>query len=184
MTGRVTAEKTIPALTDFLAAGGTILTIGSSTALADHLGLPVTSALVERDENGVAVALPREKFFVPGSVMRARFDSSHPLAFGMDEHADVYFRRSPVFRLLPDAHTRGATPVSWFDSKKSLRSGWAWGESYLENGVGIVDAQAGAGRVFLFGPEINFRAQPHGTFKLLFNGLHIAGSNSPRKNGR
>ena len=33
-------------------------------------------------------------------------------------------------------------------------------------------AAMGIGNVFLFGPEINFRAQPHGTFKLLFNGIY------------
>jgi len=30
----------------------------------------------------------------------------------------------------------------------------------------------GEGKVFLLGPEVNFRDQPHGTFKLLFNGLY------------
>jgi hypothetical protein len=34
-----------------------------------------------------------------------------------------------------------------------------------------VEARVGKGRVLLFGPEILKRAQPHGTFKLLFNGL-------------
>jgi len=29
--------------------------------------------------------------------------------------------------------------------------------------------------VFAFGPEITFRAQPHGTFKFLFNGIYLAG---------
>jgi hypothetical protein len=28
--------------------------------------------------------------------------------------------------------------------------------------------------MFLFGPEITFRAQPHGTFKFLFNGLYLS----------
>jgi hypothetical protein len=28
--------------------------------------------------------------------------------------------------------------------------------------------------VLLVGPEITFRAQPHGTFKFLFNGIHSA----------
>jgi hypothetical protein len=26
--------------------------------------------------------------------------------------------------------------------------------------------------VYLFGPEITFRGQPHGTFKFLFNGIY------------
>jgi len=30
--------------------------------------------------------------------------------------------------------------------------------------------------VLLFGPEITFRAQPHGTFKLLFNGIYYGGA--------
>ena len=34
------------------------------------------------------------------------------------------------------------------------------------------EAQVGKGRLFIFGPEITFRAQPHGTFKLLFNGIY------------
>src|SRR5207247_7213110 len=41
MTGRVTVEKTVPELKSFLEAGGRIVTIGSSTILARHLGLPV-----------------------------------------------------------------------------------------------------------------------------------------------
>jgi len=34
-----------------------------------------------------------------------------------------------------------------------------------------VEAALGKGKVFLFGPEITFRAQPHGTFKFLFNSI-------------
>ena len=42
----------------------------------------------------------------------------------------------------------------------------------MQNAVAIADANVGKGKVFLFGPEINFRDQPHGTFKLLFNGIY------------
>jgi len=45
----------------------------------------------------------------------------------------------------------------------------------LDGGVAIADAQVGAGRLVLFGPQILFRAQPHGTFKFLFNGIVRAG---------
>jgi hypothetical protein len=33
----------------------------------------------------------------------------------------------------------------------------------------------GKGHLFLFGPEITFRGQPHGTFKFLFNGIYLSG---------
>ena len=35
-----------------------------------------------------------------------------------------------------------------------------------------VEADVGRGKLLLFGPEITFRAQPHGTFKFLFNGVY------------
>ena len=63
---------------------------------------------------------------------------------------------------------------AWFATGKPLRSGWAYGQGYLEGGVEVVEASVGKGKLFLFGPEITFRAQPHGTFKFLFNGIYLA----------
>ena len=40
-------------------------------------------------------------------------------------------------------------------------------------GVEAIDATVGKGKLFLFGPEITFRAQPAGTFKFLFNGIYM-----------
>ena len=68
--------------------------------------------------------------------------------------------------------------MAWFDSDKPLRSGWAWGQNYLEGAVAIAEANVGRGHLYLFGPEITFRAQPHGTFKFLFNGLYGGGEKS------
>ena len=61
--------------------------------------------------------------------------------------------------------------MGWFDTKTPLRSGWAWGQEHLEGGVAIIDARVGKGRLALFGPQVLFRAQPHGTFKFVFNGI-------------
>lgn len=173
MLGSVSVQKTVPQLKSFLETGGAILTIGSSTALAAHLGLPVTNALTEAAADGRPRTLPADKFSVPGSILRVKVDSGSPLAYGMPGHADVYFNRNPVFRLPPEAGFAGIQPVAWFDSETCLRSGYARGQHYLKDGTAILSVPVGKGRLFLIGPEITFRAQPHGNFKFLFNGIYL-----------
>ncbi len=167
--GSVTVADTVPQLRKFLEDGGTVLTVGSSTQLAYHLGLPVTDALV--DPENPSKKLPKEKYYIPGSLLRSRIDPTRPIAYGMPKQVDVMFDESPAFRLGPDAAARGVRRVGWYEGKTPLRSGWAWGQHYLEDAASVVEAPVGKGRLYLFGPEITFRAQPHGTFKLLFNGL-------------
>jgi len=174
MIGRVSADTTVPQLRKFLEDGGTILTIGSSTGLASHLGLPVRNHLVEKSADGRDVPLPSQKFYIPGSILETRVDPTNPLAYGMNAVTDVFFDGSPVFGLGPEATLTGFRPVVWFEKQAPLRSGWAWGEAYLLGGVGVIEAPVGKGRLVLLGPEILFRGQPHGTFKLLFNGIHLA----------
>jgi hypothetical protein len=175
--GRITAEKSIPQLKAFLEAGGTIVTIGTSTNLAYHLKLPIKNALVEMTSAGQEKALPAEKFYVPGSVLRVTLDSTQHATWGMPTLTDVYFEHSPVFKVAPEAIAKGiVTPLAWFATDKSLRSGWAWGQSYLQDGVAAFVAPIGSGKLYAFGPEITFRGQAHGTFKLLFNQLYTLGS--------
>lgn len=170
--GRITAEKSVPELKRFLEAGGNIVTIGSSTNLAYHLNLPVRNALVELN-NGQEQRLPGEKYYIPGSILRVSVDEKDPSAWGMQNQTDVYFDASPVFNIGPDASSKGTVkPLLWFPNNKPLRSGWAWGQSYLQDGVTGFVATVGQGKLYAFGPEITFRAQTHGTFKFLFNQLY------------
>ena len=171
MVGRITQEKTVPQLKAFLEAGGEIVTIGSSTQLAYMLGLPVSNALVERTPTGGERVLSADKFYVPGSILRVAVDSTASVAAGAQGHVDVFFDNSPVFRLNPDAALKGVRPIAWFDSEEPLRSGWAWGQNYLDGTVAMAEAKVGRGKVYLFGPELLFRGQPHGTFKFFFNSL-------------
>jgi len=168
--GNISASS-LPSLKAFLEAGGTILTIGSSTRLGRELGLPLENHLAELDGNGRERPLAPEKFYVPSSVLRVRVDPSNPLAWGLEDEVDVMFSASPTFRLTNGAKTESVRRVGWFDRKTPLRSGWAWGQERLEGGIAIIDAQIGKGRLALFGPQVLFRGQPHGTFKLVFNGI-------------
>ena len=105
-------------------------------------------------------------------MLQAAVDNTHPLAFGLSDKVDFFFENDPSFKLKPDAQAKGVKPVAWFDSDAPLRSGWGWGQGYLKDSVAVVDAQVGKGKLFLYGPEITYRGQPHGTFKFLFNGIY------------
>ena len=176
--GRVTIDKTVPQLKRFAEEGGAIIAYGGSAVLGRHFGLPVSDHLVEMTSTGAERALPRDKYYIPGSILKVAVDNTSPLAWGFEKQVDVMFDNSPVLHLGPSAVMNGVRPVAWFAGKESLRSGWAWGQHYLEDGVAAAEAKVGKGKVFLLGPEITFRAQPHGTFKFLFNGIYY-GTSTP-----
>lgn len=171
--GKISQVKSIPELKKFMEQGGKIVTIGSSTNLAYHLDLPVRNAIVEMGKDGQERRLPAEKYYVPGSVLSVSVDNSLASAWGMPKKADVYFNNSPVFRISTDDILKGdIKPILWFSTSAPLRSGWAWGQAYLRDGITAFEAKVGKGKLYAFGPEITFRAQTHGTFKLLFNQLY------------
>ena len=170
--GSITAQKSIPALQSFLNNGGKVVTIGSSANLAYHLNLPVRNALVEM-VNGAERNLPGEKFYIPGSVMQVEVDNNYTPNWGMQNKADVYFSSSPVFKLAPEAIAqKQVTPLAWYATASTLRSGWAFGQAYLQDGVAAFEANVGKGKLFVYGPEITFRGQTHSTYKMLFNQLY------------
>src|SRR4029453_4788128 len=170
--GGVTIKQTIPQLKKFIEEGGAIVAFGGSAVLGHALGLPMDDHMVEIQQDGSERPLPGTKYYIPGLILSVAVDNTNPLAYGFDKTVDVFFDNSPVLELAPNAAMRGVKTVAWFDSKGPLRSGWAWGQHYLEGGAAAVEASIGKGKVMLFGPEITFRAQPHGTFKFLFNSIY------------
>jgi hypothetical protein len=170
--GSLTTARSLPQLKQFVEQGGAVIAVGRSTAIGAALGLPVSSALVMGNGDAARPLRPQE-YYVPGSVLRVSVDNTTPLGYGFESQVDVFFDNSPVFRL-DDRPSDALARVAWFSSRTPLRSGWAWGQQYLENGVAVVDARLGRGRALLFGPQITFRAQSHGTFKFLFNAIYYA----------
>jgi hypothetical protein len=132
-----------------------------------QLGLPISNALV--DSSGRP--LQRNRFYVPGSILSLHVDTTAALAQGVRPVTDFYFDNAPAFALLPGAEAAGIRRVAWIDGPAPLRSGWALGQRYLNGVTEILQAPVGKGMLVLYGPDPYFRFQPHGTFKLLFNGL-------------
>jgi zinc carboxypeptidase len=155
-TGTVTQDKTVPQIRSFAEAGGDVVTLGSATELGQLLGLPVREYVTDR---------ARESFYVPGSLLRTNVDPSAPMAYGMPPQVDLFFDNNPVFKNLTPA-------AAWFSGTQLLTSGWAFGQKLLDGGTVAGEASLGKGKVYLIGPDVTFRGQPHATFKLLLNTLY------------
>jgi hypothetical protein len=179
MLGQLTTEKSLPALKQFMNDGGVVVTVGTATSLGYDLGLPISNYLLVRAPGKEDRPLTGEEYYIPGSILEVAMDNSQPVTAGMPSKVDVFFNNSPVFRLEPDAASKGVKPLAWFDTESPLRSGWAWGQNYLQGGTTMLQADVGKGKLYMFGPEITFRGQPHGTFKLLFNGIYAPTNLSP-----
>jgi hypothetical protein len=124
----------------------------------------VKNHLVEKGPDGKDRALPGEKFYIPGSLLKAHLDNTNPLAYGMSGEVDVFYDNSPVFRMEPTAAMKKTNAVGWFSGAEPLDSGWAWGQQYLEGGTVFAEASVGEGKVFLLGPEVNFTVRCRSQF--------------------
>lgn len=169
LLGQVTKSKSIPTLKQYVQQGGKILTIGSSSDLIYHFDLPVTDPLLTTDEQNKSIRLSSSDYYIPTSILQADLDLSRTENFGMNSKVNIVFNNSPVFKI---ENTTTLYSLGSIKNKKSLLSGWAHGQHYLE-GVSIaLVAKIGKGKLIAFGPEITNRAQSHATFKLLFNQLY------------
>jgi hypothetical protein len=164
-------EEGSRAIAEFVRNGGMLVTLDSAADFAiDELGLPVRNTL-----RGV----PSSQFYCPGAVLEIFVDNRHPLGYGMPPRTSAYFLNSPVFELSAPFTTTEARAVVKYPSTNPLQSGWIGGPEHLYDKVGVADVSYGKGRVVLLGFRAQFRAQPHATFKLLFNALHWSAATKP-----
>jgi hypothetical protein len=146
-------------LDEFVRAGGTLVTLNrSSLAAIDQLKLPVKNVLA-----GVG----RQEFFAGGSLLRVVADPQHPVMAGMPSEAAVFVQSSPAFETLDGF--RGTVLAKYADSGSPLLSGYLLGDSYLHGKAAALDVEHGSGHVILIGFRPQWRGQPFGTFRILFN---------------
>jgi Zinc carboxypeptidase len=146
----------------FVQKGGTLVTFGQAGDLPlQRFGLPVRN---------VVAGLSSKEFWSPGSTLRVRFDTQHPLAFGMprDGYA-LFLAGSQAYEVT--ASDPGVEIVATFVEREILQSGWLLGEAVIARRAAAVTVDHGAGRVVLLGFRPQHRDQTHGTFKLVFNAL-------------
>lgn len=149
----------VRALDEFARAGGTLVFMNRSADFAiEQLHLPVKNVV-----NGVA----EKEFFASGSILEVITDPSQPVMAGMPERAKVFVDDSPVFTTTEGFE--GSALAKYAPSGKPLLSGYLLGEKYLNGMAAALDVKLGAGRVVLIGFRPQWRGQPYGTFRVVFN---------------
>jgi hypothetical protein len=116
------------------------------------------------------VADPQSLFYCPGALLNNEFDPTNPIAWGMPAAWPVFFDDDQAYRIRPGFGI-DTKVVSRYPREKVLASGWLLGEEYLKDQANILSFKVGKGNVVTYGSQVDFRAQPRATWKLIFNGI-------------
>lgn len=149
--------------------GGYLITIGNACDFAiDDLGVRVTNILKNVKSND---------FYCPGSLLRMSVDNSQPLGYGFENEVIGYQSTSTAFSTTVPFGEFDRSIAVRYPAKNILKSGFLAGEDYLYQRGAVVDVKQKKGHVILLGFRVQNRHQTFGTFKLLFNAIHMAGLN-------
>ena len=167
-------------LEDYVKAGGTLITFDQASDFAiEQFGLPVKN---------VVAGVPSKSFFIPGSLVKMAVDTTHPLAYGMPDTVAASFSRSRAFEVVKQERKGEGgqekiektppppvTEVAHYAKQNLLMSGWEVGaEKHIGGKGAMMQVHLGEGQVVLFGFRPQFRGQPRGTYKLIFNALYAS----------
>lgn len=151
------------AIEEFVISGGKLIAFDESCKFAvSTLKLKLTN---------VVEGLTHEDYFCHGSTLRVRADIHHPVAYGMPDEFYALVWGGQAFEVKDRFDSHKYTVIAEYPDKDLLQSGWLIGEKLIAEKPCIVAVRCGEGEAVLFGFRPLFRAQTHGTFKLLFNCL-------------
>ncbi len=166
-------DQGIAAIRSFVAAGGTLICLDSSSGFAiQHLDLPIEDVRPASDEQRSGNA-----FYAPGSILAVNVAAGHPVGFGMPGESAIYYANGPVFDV--DESSADVAVIARYPESGQLLSGYALNAGFLAGRAALVEAKYGQGRVILFGFRPQHRGQPHESFKLLFNAIYSGAAHGP-----
>jgi Zinc carboxypeptidase len=159
-------EEGLNNLKQFVADGGTLVTMGNACDLAiEKLPIPVRN---------LKKGLTRDQHFAPGAILRLEVDGQHPLGYGVAPSTYGFYINSPFFTLVEGFASQKTSVVARYPNTNVIASGWLKGEELMAGRAAVVSIDLNPGRVVLFGLRPQHRAQTHATFPMLFNALYLS----------
>ncbi|MGA2260483.1 MAG: M14 metallopeptidase family protein [Acidobacteriota bacterium] len=152
-------QDDLSAFEAFIRGGGTLVCFNGAYRFAvQQFKLPVKNA---------ADGLRSQDFFLRGSIVQVTTDPTHPVMAGMPAQAAVFVDSSPVFETLEGF--KGTVLAKYEETGSPLLSGYLIGEKYLQGKAAALDVELDKGHIVLIGFRPEWRDQPFGTFRVVFN---------------
>jgi hypothetical protein len=152
------------ALKTFVENGGTLLAFNAGCDyVIDNFNIPVRNALAKSSD-----------FSVPGSLVRVKIRTDHPVTAGMPEETAVFIDHPIAFETTLPGNEMQRWVLATYpdDARDILLSGWIAGEEKLTRKAAAVAMTYGKGRIVLLGFRPQHRGQTHATFPMIFNALY------------
>ena len=154
----------VKAIGEFVAAGGRLVALN----LAAELAIEACDLKI----NNVVAGLDTKAYSTHGATVHLHVDPTHPVAYGMPCEALALNFDSPAFEIKETHRAEKYHPIAIYPKRDVLQGGWLIGEEKIAGKIAALSVDVGKGEAVLLGMRPQFRAQTHGTFKLLFNCLY------------
>lgn len=152
----------------FVRDGGTLVAFNnSSDAVIDLFDLPVTNVLKNASS---------DTFFCSGALLAVELTPGTRATAAMPSDPIVMFERGPAFT--PKSGFNGRVLASYAKTGNPLRSGVLLHPEAIQGKAAAIEVPYGKGTIYLYGFKPQWRAQSHGTYKLVFNLLYPAAGGS------
>src|SRR5437763_8532037 len=151
------------ALKSFVENGGTLIAFNAACDyVIETFNVPVRNALARTD------------FSVPGSLVRVKINTNHPVTADMPSETAIFIDRALAFDTTPPGNEMQRWILASYpdDPHDILLSGWISGEERLTRKAAAVAMTYGKGRIVLFGFKPQSRGQTHATFPMVFDALY------------
>ncbi len=130
-------DEGLAALKAFVAAGGTLVTLGAACDLAiEQWPIPVRN---------LKAGYTNDEHFAPGTIVNVQVDRADPLGYGVAASTFGFYRNSPFFSVAEGFASQRARVVARYPNADIVASGWLRGEELMAGRAAVVSVESLAG---------------------------------------
>ncbi|MFW6030918.1 MAG: hypothetical protein ACOCRO_11795, partial [Halanaerobiales bacterium] len=156
-------EEGVKEIVKFVNNGGRLVTLDKSCDFAIKA--------FDYNITNKAKGLNDRKYSTHGSTLKVDVDPTHKVANGMPRELFAYNYDSPILKIEERFRAEKFQVFMRYKKDNILQSGRLVGEELVADQPAGIYVKQEKGEVVMFATPVQFRAQTHGTFKLLFNCL-------------